>query len=579
MLTEAGRFLRRIALPLVATALAVIGLGLLVTRVLDGVWPISGEDDLERTFEAHRSGGWDAVSDVLSALSGWGAVTAVTIAAAALAFAAYRSWRAPLFLVGAVAAQTLIFVLARIFVERDRPDVVRLDDLPGHGSYPSGNTGAALALYGGIAILLSARIGGRVGRWVWRVLCLLVPVAVGLARVYRGDSHPTDVIAAIASAAAALAIMNSAVLSPRSVWGGPGGNLRHSGDGHVPRAALVVNPIKLDSADDRARIDKIMAEAGWAPPLWLETTVEDPGAGATRTAVAEGVDLVVVAGGDGTVRECAGALAGTGVPLAVVPSGTGNLLARNLGLPIDLADAVHVAVHGRDRAIDLGAIDPDEPGGEIRHFTAMAGIGLDAAMVADAPDALKKKVGWPAYAVSATRHLRDARMRVTLRIDDGPPITRRARMVLVGNVGALQAGMQLLPGAEPDDGMLDVVVFAPYGMTGWAHATLRVVGRRRRDEPQAPDRQLRRRPIEHFTGRKVEVETARPEPRELDGDPIGPGTRLTVHVRPGVLTVRVPDGVVALRPESRAEPFPAAPPEFAPEPGDPAASSAAPAAT
>ena len=85
-------------------------------------------------------------------------------------------------------------------------------------------------------------------------------------------------------------------------------------------------------------------------------------------------------------------------------------------------------------------------------------------MVADAPDALKKKVGWPAYAVSATRHLRDARMRVTLRIDDGEEIKRRARMVLVGNVGALQAGMQLLPGAEPDDGLLDVVVFAPYGM-------------------------------------------------------------------------------------------------------------------
>ncbi|MCF2526453.1 diacylglycerol kinase family protein [Yinghuangia soli] len=556
--TEAGRFLRRIALPLAATVLVVAGLGLLVTRALDGVWPVSAEDGLVRTFADHRSDLWDAVSRVLSVASGAPAVIAGTLIAAGLALAAYRSWRAPLFLVGTVAAQTLVYLLVRMWVDRDRPAVPRLDDLPGDGSYYSGHTGAALALYGGIAVLLSRQLTGRVGVWVWRVLCLLVPLAVGLSRIYRGDNHPSDVLAAFVSAAAVLAIMDAAVLSPKSVWGGPGGNPRHYAHGRMPRAALVVNPIKLDSADDRARIDRIMSEAGWAPPLWLETTVEDPGAGVTRKALAEGVDLVVVAGGDGTVRECAGALAGTGVPLAVVPSGTGNLLARNLGLPIDLADAVHVAVHGRDRHIDLGGIAPDEPDGEWRYFTAMAGIGLDAAMVADAPDALKKKVGWPAYAVSAGRHLRDARMRVTLRIDDGPPIKRRARMVLVGNVGALQAGMQLLPGAEPDDGLLDVVVFAPYGMTGWAHATVRVIGRRRRDVPDVPPRQRRWRPIEHFTGRSVEVETARPEPRELDGDPIGPGTRLSVRVRPGALVVRVPDGRVAVRPEARAEPFPVA---------------------
>lgn len=558
MLTEAGRFLRRIALPLTVTVLCVVGLGLLVVHTLDGAWPISIEDDLVRTFADHRTDFWDAVSGVLSAASGVFAVVGVTAAASAVAYAVYRSWRAPLFLVGAVVAQTAVFGLTRLFVDRDRPVVDRLDELPGDGSYFSGHTGVALALYGGIAVLLAHRLDGRVRTWVSRVLCLLVPLAVGLSRIYRGDNHPSDVVAAFLSAAAVLTIMNAAVLSPRAVWGGPGGHLRHTGDGRVPRAALVVNPIKLDSSDDRVRIDRIMAEAGWAPPLWLETTVDDPGAGATRAALAEGVDLVVVAGGDGTVRECAGTLAGTGVPLAVVPSGTGNLLARNLGLPIDLADAVHVALHGNDRCIDLGGIEPDEPDGERRYFTAMAGIGLDAAMVADAPDALKKKVGWPAYAVSATRHLRDARMRVTLRIDDGEPIRRRARMVLVGNVGALQAGMQLLPGAEPDDGLLDVVVFAPYGMTGWAHATVRVLGRRRQDVPDVAPRQRRWRPIEHFTGHTVEVETARPEPRELDGDPIGSGTRLAVRVRPGALVVRVPGGRVALRPDARAEPFPVA---------------------
>ncbi|HSA51953.1 MAG TPA: hypothetical protein VLH10_17835, partial [Yinghuangia sp.] len=126
MLTEAGRFLRRIALPLMVTALGVIGLGQLVIHPLDGVWPVSVEDDLVRTFADHRTDLWDDVSGVLSAASGVFAVAGVTLAASAVAYAVYRSWRAPLFLIGAVVAQTVVFGLTRLFVDRDRPTVDRL---------------------------------------------------------------------------------------------------------------------------------------------------------------------------------------------------------------------------------------------------------------------------------------------------------------------------------------------------------------------------------------------------------------------------------------------------------------------
>ncbi|WP_424637083.1 diacylglycerol kinase family protein [Embleya sp. AB8] len=547
MLTEAGRFLRRIVLPLVILTCAMVGLGLLITKTLDGVWPFTVEDDLERTFAEHRSSGWNDVSDAFSTLADTRVIIATTLVALVATRLLGRSWRGPLFLACSVAGQALVFWIVQLFVSRERPDVPRLDPAAATASFPSGHTGAAFALYGGLAVLLARRLRRRgLVVLVW-VLLGAVPVAVAGSRMYRGMHHPSDVLMSLLYASVVLVVMNRALLSPKSIWGyrARRREARQGADGGLPRAALVVNPIKLDVAESRTRIDRIMHDSGWAEPVWLETTVSDPGAGVTAKALAEGVDLVIAAGGDGTVREIAGALAGTDTPLAVIPAGTGNLLARNLGLPIDIADALHVAMHGRDRRIDLGTVDPDaEPDGpaEPRCFTAMAGIGLDAAMVADAPDALKKKVGWPAYLVSGARHLRDRRMRVTLTVDDGEPIRRRARMVLVGNVGALQAGMQLLPGAAPDDGLLDVVVFAPYGMTGWAHATVRVIGRRRRDQEPAvvPVKQQRLRPIEHFTGRKVLIETDRPEPRELDGDPIGPGTRLAVWIRPGSLTVRVP---------------------------------------
>ncbi len=144
------------------------------------------------------------------------------------------------------------------------------------------------------------------------------------------------------------------------------------------RAALVYNPTKVDPETLRARVAELAAAAGWAEPLFYETTVDDLGDDATRAALDEKVDAVLVAGGDGTVRAVAEALTSTGVPLTIVPSGTGNLLARNLNLPLADTDAmIRATFEGDIQSIDTGLarIRRADGGVEEHGFSVMAGMG------------------------------------------------------------------------------------------------------------------------------------------------------------------------------------------------------------
>jgi YegS/Rv2252/BmrU family lipid kinase len=287
----------------------------------------------------------------------------------------------------------------------------------------------------------------------------------------------------------------------------------------------VVNPTKVASPNAlRQRAETFMSRAGWSTPLWLETTEEDPGVGMCRQAVDEGCAVVFVCGGDGTVMAGATGLAGSDVPMAIVPFGTGNLLARNLGLPLDDEPAaLRIGVHGATRQIDVGAI-------EGKRFVVMAGLGFDAAIMRDAPERLKKTVGWPAYVVSGVKHMRGRRISVTITIDDGEPIERRVRTVLVGNVGRLQGGLLLLPDARPDDGVFDIAVLAPRNAMDWARLTRRVV--RRKD---VPDRRM-----ERFRGKHIVIEASRAQPRQLDGDLIEDAQIMDIQIEAGALAVRVP---------------------------------------
>lgn len=289
------------------------------------------------------------------------------------------------------------------------------------------------------------------------------------------------------------------------------------------RSAVVINPTGVADVDDQRRtIEDALADAGWPAPDWYETTPDDSGHGQARHAVEAGADIVLVSGGDGTVMACVGALAGTGAALAVLPSGTGNLLASNLRLPDDARAGVAVATAMHRRRLDVGMVGD-------RAFVVMAGMGFDAEMVASTSDRLKARLGPAAYVWTAARRLLGRSMRVTIRIDGAPPRRRRARTVLVANVGRLQGGIELLRGAEPDDGVLDVAVVAPDNLVHWLRLAWAVLRRR--------DRVPR---MEVWRATHVTVSSDRPQQRQLDGDVIAAGRTLDVRVRPGALTMCVP---------------------------------------
>jgi YegS/Rv2252/BmrU family lipid kinase len=294
-----------------------------------------------------------------------------------------------------------------------------------------------------------------------------------------------------------------------------------------PLAAVVVNPVKVDDAV-RVQVSAVCTGLGWAPPLWLPTSQEDPGTGQARLAVERGADVVVAAGGDGTVRAVAEALAGTGVVMGMVPAGTGNLLARTLGLPTDVGAAIRVALTGDDRHIDVGRIAADDT--DERVFLVMAGTGLDATIMENTPEALKGRVGPFAYIISGFRAMFGPRARVTIAIDGGMPLRRSTRMVLVGNTGTLGGGLALMPAAAIDDGRLDVVSLAPKGLLGWVGVAARVVTRNRRGS----------RRIEHWQACDVVVTSDVAQPAQVDGDLIGEARVLRMSVDAGALVVRVP---------------------------------------
>jgi diacylglycerol kinase family enzyme len=321
----------------------------------------------------------------------------------------------------------------------------------------------------------------------------------------------------------------------------------------MPAAAIIINRLRVrDPARFRRACHTAARASGWAVEFF-ETTHNDHGLGLARQAVAAGARLVVAAGGDGTVRSCAQALAGhtgladtgladtgpastgpastgpasTGpanrVPLAIVPLGTANLAARALGLPRRLDQVLAVAFRGRERRIDLAEADG-------MPYAAMAGIGLDAAVVGATPRLLKERFGWLGYAAAGAAQLPGRRHEFTVRLDGGPPLTRLARSVAVGNAGLLPGGFTLLPRARLDDGVLDVGILAPAGPLGWSRVAYRIITGGGHDDGR----------LERFQARRVEIQAAASLPREVDGEVIAPGRTLIIGVRPAALLVRTP---------------------------------------
>jgi YegS/Rv2252/BmrU family lipid kinase len=248
----------------------------------------------------------------------------------------------------------------------------------------------------------------------------------------------------------------------------------------------------------------------------------------TKKAAKDDCDVVIAVGGDGTVLQVATALAGTQVALAIVPTGTGNLLAGNLGIPKEAGEAVHTAMTGRPRRIDVGRLSV---GGKRRAFTVACGAGFDADVMERTDSEEKGRWGRFAYLASALLeggNIHNVAHKITL---DGVRSTTEAAQVLIANFGRVPAGLKVR-GVRADDGMLDVFIIRASGplpalLAGWE--AIRTTG----DGGTDGGRVFRAR------ARKVRVETSPKRRVETDGSVVG-RTPFTASVRPAALTVMVP---------------------------------------
>lgn len=304
---------------------------------------------------------------------------------------------------------------------------------------------------------------------------------------------------------------------------------------HLARQQVVFiyNPTKNGAEDAKTLIARSVSKADWPRPIFLETSAEDPGLAMATAALEARADVVIVGGGDGTVRAVAQTLRHTEVPMAIIPLGTGNLLARNLNLDVtDIAGSVQIALFGHQRHIDAGLMEIEDgvTGAVAKHsFMVIAGLGMDAEIMGDTNSKLKEHVGWLAYSEAGLRHMAGPRKKVSIALDDEPAQQRKVRSVLFANCGLVPGGIDFVPNALIDDGVLDVVVISPRSALGWLAMAGKVVFQHKNHLPV----------INFYRSKNVTIRTVLPVETQIDGDPSGPATQVKVSVEHKAVLVRV----------------------------------------
>ena len=292
---------------------------------------------------------------------------------------------------------------------------------------------------------------------------------------------------------------------------------------------IIFNPTsgQEDPEQRKTAIEEALAVHGYTCQ-YVATTPKQGARHYAEEAIKHGADLVAVSGGDGTVVEAMAALIGKNVPIAVFPAGTGNLLAVNLGIPQDVAQAAHTTLFGERRWIDLARISFNNTQ---KHFAIITGVGYDAKMIGDADREAKNTFGVLAYVWAALKNLRHPPMRATIHVDGQPaPLRRRATSVMVVNMGGLQGGIELIPDAHPDDGALEVAILKAERITDWLRLLASAVG-------SSPGNTSL---LEYHKVRRVTVALNRPQPLQFDGETAGDVRSFTVEIIPKAVQVLLP---------------------------------------
>jgi YegS/Rv2252/BmrU family lipid kinase len=269
---------------------------------------------------------------------------------------------------------------------------------------------------------------------------------------------------------------------------------------------------------------RVLEAEGVGDPLWYEVPKSRKAPVQIRRALAEGVELVFAWGGDGTVQRCVDVLAGTTVSLAIVPAGTANLFATNLGIPKDIGEAVAIGLRGERRSLDVGRLNSER-------FAVMAGAGFDATMIRDAGDGgLKERLGRVAYVWSGSENLRAKPFRAKIDVDGAGWYKGKASCILLGNMGKLFGGVEAFEDARPDDGKLDVGVVTADGLVEWGRMLARTAVGTAGKSPFA----------QTTKARSVKVKLNRKILYELDGGERTKVKAFKAKVEPAAITVCVP---------------------------------------
>jgi YegS/Rv2252/BmrU family lipid kinase len=275
-----------------------------------------------------------------------------------------------------------------------------------------------------------------------------------------------------------------------------------------------------------AELRRVLAAEGVEDPLWWEVPKSRKAPPRVQRALDEGADLIFAWGGDGMVQRCVDVLAGSDVSLAIIPAGTANLFATNLGIPKDIAQAVAVGLHGERRSLDVGRFNGER-------FAVMAGAGFDAAMIRDAGDGgLKERLGRVAYVWTGAKNLRSKPFSAKIKVDGVGWYKGKASCILLGNVGQLFGGVDAFEDARPDDGKLELGVVTADGLLEWGRMMARTAVGAAAKSPFA----------QTTKAHSVQVKLNRKVLYELDGGDRAKVKAFKVKVEPGAISVCVPNG-------------------------------------
>ena len=291
---------------------------------------------------------------------------------------------------------------------------------------------------------------------------------------------------------------------------------------HTSEIAVVAHSKKV-LGDGLMALRELLATNGVVDPIWLEVDKSRKVPARVAEARKRGAKLIMLWGGDGTVQRGIDAMIGHSGSLAILPAGTANLLAMNLGIPKDLDQAVAIALHGRDRVLDAGKINGE-------HFAVMAGTGLDALMIRDADRSLKDRFGRAAYVWTGARNVRHSHVRTKVCIDGHTWFDDKAGCVLIANVGQITGGITAFDHARPDDGCLDVAVVTASGALQWARALTRTAVGHADKSPL----------VQMTTAKKIDITMKHKMPYELDGGARSKTDSIKVRVVPAAVRIRVP---------------------------------------